>query len=208
MSRVNPRAMPMGSVHRLHTVACGLGAAAAGAVLFPPLAWTVGTVLGLPRSSVVHGALLAGCALVGIVAGQWLVLRRGSSWTRSLLLAEILGGMAGIVIAGASFAVLREVRGPDLAMGLPLTGGLIVFGVVQWLVLRARLVRAWRWALASVVGLAAGLVGASVFTYFFGHLVGGVLATQFGQFGAALFRAMQDFLVGSLYGAVTGRVKM
>lgn len=208
MSHVNPQARPMGSVHRLHTVACGLGAAAAGAVLFPPLAWTVGTALGLPRSSVVYPALLAGCALMGIVAGQWLVLRRASSWTRSLLLAEILGGMAGIVIAGASFAVLREVTGPDLAMGLPLTVGLIVFGVVQWLVLRARVLWAWRWALASVVGLASGLVGASVFTYFFGHIVGGVLGTQFGQFGAALFRAMQDFLVGSLYGAVTGRVKM
>lgn len=206
MSRVNPQARPMGSVHRLHTAACGLGAAA-GAALFEPLAWTVGTALGLPRSFVAYGALLAGVALVGIGFGQWLVLRRVSSW-RSLLPAETLGGMAGIVIGAVSFAVLREVAGPGMAVGLPLTVGLVAFGIVQWLILRARVAWASRWALASVAGLAVGLVGASVFTYYFVHLIGGILATQFGQFGVALFRALQGFCLGSLYGAVTGRVKM
>jgi len=197
----------MGSVHRPYTAACVLGAAA-GAALFEPLAWTVGTVLGLPRSFVVYGALLAGVALVGIGFGQWLVLRRVSSWTRSLLLAEGVGGMAGIVVGAVSFAVLREVAGPDMAVGLPLTVGLVAFGIVQWLVLRARVAWALRWALASVAGLVAGLVGASVFTYYFGHLIGGVLGTQFGEFGVAFFRALQGFCVGSLYGAVTGRVRM
>lgn len=207
MSQVNPQARPLGSVHRLYTTACGLGAAA-GAALFGPLAWTAGTVMGLPSSFVVSGALLAGAALVGIGFAQWLVLRRVTSWTRSLLLAEGLGGMAGIVVGAASFAVLGEVTGPGMAVGLPLTVGLVAFGIVQWLVLRTRVVWASRWALASVAGLAVGLVVASVFTYYFVHLIGGVLATQFGEFGVALFRALQGIFLGSLYGAVTGRVRM
>ncbi|MDE2994821.1 MAG: hypothetical protein OXU67_13170 [Chloroflexota bacterium] len=94
---------------------------------------------------------------------------RGAGWRLWLLwvLASVVGGGVGGVVLGPVFSVVEP------AFGL-LVGGVAVgaiggaaLGVLQWLVLRGRLVRAGWWIVASTVGWAVGgaafgLVGGAV----------------------------------------------
>lgn len=86
--------------------------------------------------------------------------------------------------------------------------GLGAFGFTQWLTLHRHLARGAKWALVSGAGLTIALLGVGVFTFFFVHLVGGVLAAQLGQVGVALFRAVQGLVLGWLYGSFTGRLRI
>ena len=156
----------------------------------------------------VYWALLTGVSLLGIAAGQWLVLRPTALWARSLLLAELSGGVAGVGIGTVSFGVAIGVTNAAAATGLAFFGGCVALGIVKWLALRTRVAWASRWAVASGAGLLVALIGASVFTFLFLHAIGDVLGAQLGQIGVALFRAMQGLVLGSLYGVATGGVRI
>ena len=181
---------------------------ALGAALFYLFSAAVSSALGeFPTSAMVSWALIVGGMLLGIGVGQWLALRR-ISWTRSLLLAEMWGTVAGVVVGVGASAALRGVAGPSTIVALVASSGSAAFGATQWLVLRGRVTWASQWALASGTGLATALLAAGIFTFFFTHAIGGVLGAQFGQVGVALFIAMQGLALGVAYGVITGRVSI
>ena len=184
-------------------VANGIGGAV-GAALFN----SVGAVARSaweqsPATAMISWALIGGGTLLGIGVGQWLALRRVSSWTRLLLLAEVWGSVVGVVVAVGASAALRGPTGPGMTVALSVAMGSAAFGATQWLVLRGRVAWASQWALASGTGMAAALLFAGIFTFFFAHAIGGVLGAQFGQFGVALFIAMQGLALGVVYGVTT-----
>ena len=201
------RARRLSGVRPGWLVANGLGGAV-GAALFDPLSAAASSALGVfPASAMVSWAFIVGGMLLGIGAGQWFALRR-ISWTRSLVLAEMWGTVAGVVVGVGASAAFRGVAGPSTEVALVVSSGSAAFAATQWLVLRGRVTWASRWALASATGLAAALLAAGIFTFFFIHLIGGVLGAQFGQVGVALFRAMQGLALGVVYGGITGRVNI
>lgn len=108
----------------------------------------------------------------------------------------------------AVLTALGAVTGPGPTVALAVLCGLGTFGFTQWLTLRRHLAWAAKWTLISGSGLTIALLGVGVFTFFFVHLIGGVLAAQLGQAGTALFRAVQGMLLGWLYGSVTGRLRI
>jgi hypothetical protein len=112
-------------------------------------------------------------ALIGITLGigQWLVLRRRIPQAYLWVLASVLGGAA---LSASGFAAGGAVGGPlgGSAIGASL-------GIAQWLVLRRRVSRAYRYLVASIVGFALALsVGEAVgfaLSGAAGWLVGGTL---------------------------------
>ena len=89
--------------------------------------------------------------LIGVSLGttQWLVLRRQVPWAYRWVLASALGGMAvGILGLAMGEAVGGPFGGSVIGAGL---------GIMQWLVLRRLISRAYVWVLASVLGFALGL---------------------------------------------------
>ena len=111
-------------------------------------------------------------------------------------------------MAVAVLTALRGIAGSGATVALAVLCGLGAFGFTQWLTLHRRLARGAKWALVSGAGLTIALLGVGAFTFFFVHLIGGVLAAQLGQVGVALFRTVQGLVVGSLYGSVTGRLRI
>jgi len=189
-------------------VAAALGGAAGGGV-FDPVTKVVGSVIGeSPVALLTIWGLLVSGMLLGAGVGRWLVLRRVSSRPRLLLLSETLGTIGGVTMGVAVLTALRGVAGPAPTVALAVLCGLGAFGFTQWLTLRRHLAWGAKWALVSGAGLTIALLGVGAFTFFFVHLIGGVLAAQLGQVGVALFRAVQGLVVGSLYGSVTGRLRM
>lgn len=160
------------------TVAAGAGAA---------LGWTLGVLL-FPRANPVelrNATMILALSLTTGLA-QWLVLR-GRIPRAALWLASVLG--AGIVYSILSAGGLRFLtwavtsgpladtfagieRGPALQLWwtlllsfIGLLGFFAIVGefVIQWLLLRAVVQRAWVWLLANTVSTAVGLVGEILF---------------------------------------------
>ena len=180
-----------------------------GGGVFDPATRAVGSVIGESPVALltIWGLLLSGM-LLGAGVGRWLVLRRVSSRPRLLLLSEMLGTIAGVTMGVAVLTTLRGVAGSGATVVLAAVCALGAFGFTQWLTLRRRLAWGAKWALVSGAGLTIALLGVGVFTFFFVHLIGGVLAAQLGQVGVALFRVVQGLVVGWFYGFVTGRLRM
>lgn len=183
-------------------VANGLGGAA-GAALFDPLHAVVSRALGVSPAFVM--VYFAGGILLGIGAGQGIVLRR-IPWARSLVLAEMWGAVLGMAAGVAAWAVLGSAADTRTVVTLVVSCGWGAFAATQWLVLRGRGAWAAKWVLVSGSGLAAALLVAGLFTFLFAHALGGVLGAQLGQVGVAIFRAMQGLALGVVYGGITGRV--
>lgn len=135
---------------------------------------------GSPNAAVVwavFGSVIG--ASLGIT--QWLVLRRQIPRAYLWVLTSAMGG---IVVGVLGFAMGEAVGGPF--------GGAVIgaaLGIMQWLVLRRLVSRAYVWVLASIVGFALGLsAGEAV-----GFAVGGAVGWPVG--GA---------IHGVVVGAITG----
>lgn len=128
-------------------------------------------------------------AVFGLVIGaslgitQWLVLRRQIPRPYLWVLASVAGGaVAGVL----GFSLGGPVGGP--------LGGAVIgaaLGIMQWLVLRRLVSRAYAWVLASIAGFALGLsAGEAV-----GFAVGGAVGWPVGG-------AIHGVVVGAITGAV------
>jgi hypothetical protein len=149
------------------------------------LGFPLGGLLALmvvgPVEEVLSGAL--GGALAGAVIGaaQWLVLRRylrvGPEWILATALGVAIGDGVGALLTGAGTGI-----GALLIIGL-VTG--VAVGLLQWVLLRGRLLRARLWPLVVAI---AWPVGWTV-TWAFGIDVERGYYT-FGASGALVFAAI------------------
>ena len=151
----------------------------------------IGDSFGPVAAEVVIGALALGGIMVGIAAGQWLVVRRTVPWAGWMVLAMVAGGMAG---GGAGFGVLQGLGGVDgggLAVAVAVTVGLAAFVGVQRLLLRGRAPEAGRFAWRSMAAVVAAVAATGLSGVALGEYSGGGV-------GGAVF--------GATYAAVTGFV--
>ncbi|MBN1665475.1 MAG: hypothetical protein JW862_00235 [Anaerolineales bacterium] len=133
------------------------------------LTWLVANLIGFAVLAVAYfvlpmGILGAGFAaallIIALVMGtaQWLALRRLLSISPLWLLSTLLGGALGWLALFNLPQAFWQLLGDDESI-LALSAGYFVvglaIGVLQWLLLRLRLKRAWLWILASALG--AGL---------------------------------------------------
>jgi hypothetical protein len=88
---------------------------------------------------------------VGLGTMQWLVLRRHVARAGWWIGATALGGTAVGVVAGTLGDVVAVV---GLVIGYGVMGAIL--GVLQWLVLRRQIDRAWWWLAVSPAGWALG----------------------------------------------------
>ena len=176
-----------------------VGASAIGGFVFAVLArrvsmgagGVIGDSLGPVAAEVVIGALALGGIMVGIGAGQWLVVRRSVPWAGWMVLAMVAGGMAG---GGAGFGVLQGMGGEDggaLAVAVAVVAGLGALGGVGWLLLRGRTPEAGRLAWRSVGAVVVAVAATGLSGIVLGEYSGGGV-------GGAVF--------GAVYAAVTGFV--
>ncbi len=128
--------------------------------------------------------------VIGVAFGitQWLVLRPQILQAYLWVLASVVGG---VVLAVLGFAMGGAVGGP---LGGAVIGGAL--GIIQWLVLRQRVSRAYLYLPASIVGFALALsVGEAV-----GFTVGGAAGwlaggTMFGIAAGIITGAALVFLL-------------
>jgi hypothetical protein len=146
-------------------VLCGLGLGAglgAGLALAAPIETVVGMMLVTPITLAIAGTVLG--------AGQWLAMwnspRTGLVWVAVTALGLGLGMTVGIVVVETAGRALtgEQVRLFNIgALGrfisLAVVGAFAgaAVGLAQGVVLRKRLLGAWRWALWCTVGFAAAL---------------------------------------------------
>lgn len=151
----------------------------------------IGDSFGPVAAEVVIGALALGGIMVGIAAGQWLVVRRSVPWAGWMVLAMVAGGMAG---GGAAFGVLQGLGGVDggtFAVAVAVIVGLAAFVGVQRLLLRGRAPVAGRFAWQSMAAVVAAVAATGLSGVALGEYSGGGV-------GGAVF--------GAAYAAVTGFV--
>ena len=151
----------------------------------------IGDSFGPVAAEVVIGALALGGIMVGIAAGQWLVVRRTVPWAGWMVLAMVAGGMAG---GGAGFGVLQGLGGVDggaFAVAVAVVAGLAALGGVGWLLLRSRAAAARRFAWRSMAAVVAAVAATGMSGIALGEYSGGGV-------GGAVF--------GAAYAAVTGFV--
>lgn len=165
---------------------------ALAAAVARPLSFVVGSavggVLGEVPAEAAIGAVAGGGVLGGMALAQGLLLRGRVPWAGFW---PVAGALAGANAAAAGFVALKalSLAGYEAAgVAAALVFGLGAFVVAHWLVLRRRMLRALRVAVAS----AGGFLLAAVVTTAVGALAGF-------EGGGALFAA----LFGALYGAVT-----
>lgn len=150
----------------------------------------VGSVLGPIAAEAAVGALAMGGVMLGVAAGQWLVIRRHLPWAGRLARATVLAGAAGGAAALSALQGLTGVVGAGGGVAFAVAMGLAAFGMVHWWVLRDRTGEPERFAAMCVVGLVAAVLG----TALVGALAGDLAGQGIG--GGAL---------GAVYAAVTGR---
>lgn len=146
-------------------------------------------------------------ALVG--TGQWLALRRhlrAGWWMPATCLGWAVTGVIVGTVSGVAFGTVSTI-GPRLGVGgtvIAAVTNCIVVGLLpasaQWLILRKQ-VRARRWQLVSLVGLALGLI-----TAFLVVRIGLVLVVPWlrpEDFPSAKASVAVGAVTGLVYGAVT-----
>ncbi len=158
-------------------------------ILSFPLNWLMVTLPGSPESqssnSWVQGALqIIGWIEIGLCLGlgQWLILRgefKGAGWW---VLATTAGYPLGLW-ASSWLPILAPV---GLGASIPLATFGLALGILQWLVLRGRVLRAGWWILISVAGwlLAFVMVAAAELS--------GLYVEPFDMLAAFLFPAAVD----------------
>jgi hypothetical protein len=136
------------------------------------LRWVLASFLGFAMGGVLGGVALyalafgegfEGMVIFGAIFGaaggtmQWLVLRRNVDRSGGWVLATAIGGtLAGI----AGELVFRRLPFYQASIIAPLAGATttgVVGGILQWLVLRRRVVHAGWWVLASILGPTVGM---------------------------------------------------
>ncbi len=150
----------------------------------------VGDAAGPVAAEAVIGALVLGGIMLGIAAGQWLVIRRRVPWAGAWALSMVAGGTLGGALGLGVHASLATVAGEAARVAAAVVVGLAAYGSVQWLVLRRRVSRAGRYAATSTAALVAAVVGSTLLGVLFGDFSGSGL-------GGGIW--------GAVYGAVTGR---
>ncbi|MDE2794220.1 MAG: hypothetical protein OXL34_05310 [Gemmatimonadota bacterium] len=176
-----------------------IGASAIGGFVFAVLArrvsmaagGTIGDSFGPVAAEVVIGALALGGIMVGIAAGQWLVVRRSVAWAGWMVLAMVAGGMAG---GATGFGVLQGLGGVDggaFAVAVAVVAGLVALGGVGWLLLRGRASAVGRFAWRSMAAVVAAVAATGLSGIALGEYSGGGV-------GGAVF--------GAVYAGVTGFV--
>ena len=159
------------------------------------LGWMLACVASAAVALTVTGAMVSAgrlnaavvWAVFGLVIGaslgitQWLVLRRQIPQAHMWVLASAMGGIA--------VGVLGFVMGE--AVGGPVGGSVIgaALGIMQWLVLRRLISRAYVWVLASIVGFALGLTAGEAVGFTAGGAVGWLVGGT---------------MLGVVVGAITG----
>jgi hypothetical protein len=130
--------------------------AVGGAIGLPLLVYLPAEIKPVTLALVVGGLLSWG----GLALLQWFLFRpqldRASGW----LIATLVGGVAGLLLASSVHRLIPTPAGGHTPVGdcatanLPgsALGGLL--GILQWLVLRRQVYRAGWWVLASTVGWA------------------------------------------------------
>ncbi len=161
------------------------------------LGWVLASTAGGAVTMAVTGALVRGGSpnasavaavfgsLIGALPGitQWLVLRRQIPQAHMWVLASAMGG---IVVGVLGFAMGEAVGGP--------VGGSVIgasLGIMQWLVLRRLISRAYVWVPASIVGFALGLTAGEAVGFTAGGAVGWLVGGT---------------MLGVVVGAITGGV--
>ncbi len=150
-------------------------------------------------------------AIVGVVAGicYWWALSQWhlgtGSWVPATALGWTVGGALGSAVSSAMYTTLisepltSDIYGIGLGVTALVVGAVIgaVTSICQWLVMRARIRRAWRWivittAASAIAGFTAWLTGL---------IVGASIASVTGWAGWAVFVP-----VGLVTGVIAGGV--
>lgn len=91
----------------------------------------VGDILGPIAAEAAVGALAMGGILLGVAAGQWLVIRARLSWAGRLALATTLAGTAGGATGLSVLQGLTGALGPAGSVAVAVVLGLAAFAVVH-----------------------------------------------------------------------------